>query len=187
MATAIGNNNVLIGKGVTVPVGKSDNSIVLGTAAETVYMGGAQSGTGVQISSGALTLNSATTLVVSSSAGAQGQALLSGGSAASPYWSPAPVTITSTPYSVPSKPAAFYIISDSAPAVTVSLPNGLSNGFITIKNYSANMCTVQTISPASIVQLGATGLSVSGPIASGASAQLASVVTGGDTIWYVIT
>lgn len=187
MATVPGSYNVLIGNGVTVPVSKPDNNIVLGTATETVYMGGAQSGTGVQISSGALTLNSATTLVVSSSAGSQGQALLSGGSAASPYWCPAPVTITTTPYTVESKPAAFYIIGTAAPAVTVSLPNGLSNGFITIKNYSANLCTVQTISPASIVKLGATGLSVSGPIASGASAQLASVVTGGDTIWYVIT
>ena len=188
MATAPGSYNVLIGHGANVPTGKSDNNIVLGTAAETVYMGGAQNGTGVLISSGALTLNSATTLVAGGSAGSQGQTLLSGGSGAAPYWCPASVTITAATYTVPSKPAAFYIVGAAAPAVTISLPTGLTNGFITIKNYSANICTVQTDGVAStIVALGATTPSATATIASGASAQLASVVTGGNTLWYVIS
>lgn len=186
-----GSYNTLIGSGATLPVGKSDHSFVLGSAANTVYMGGAQGGTtGVAVSSASITLQGSTALVVGS-AGATGQTLLSGGPGAPPYWSPSPVTSEASPLDLTAttKPPSILILSNTGSAFMLYLPvaSALPNAQLTIKNASATqLVTVTNRSNApviTIVDLNATTTTGSINIAAGVSSMIAS----NGTSWYVLS
>jgi len=184
-----GSYNTLIGSGATLPSPTTSNAFVLGTAANTVYMGGAQGGTtGVAVSSTAITLKGSTALVVGS-AGLTGQTLLSGGPNAPPYWSPSPVTLEASPLDLTAttKPPSILILSNTGSAFMLYLPaaNVLPNAQITIKNVSATqVVTVTSRSGVSnIVDLNATTTTGSINIAAGASSLIAS----NGISWYVLS
>lgn len=171
--------NTLIGANAGLPPGVTSHAFVLGSAAESVYMGGAQGGgTGVLVTSSGLSLLGAAGISLSGSAGAPGQTLLSGGPAAAPYWSPAPVTLTASAALGP-RPAPFYIIAADSPAITISLPSGLPNAEVSFKNMSSYDCT---LSGAVVPLYAFASVSSDRVTASGGSALYAS----DGSLWYAI-
>jgi len=80
--------NVLIGYGAALPEGVTHDAVVLGSAASTVYLGGAA----VSASAAALTLGGSTTLVAGGSAGTAGQILQSTGTGV--QWAAATAAVT---------------------------------------------------------------------------------------------
>lgn len=178
----LGSYNTLIGRGASLPASVSSNAFVLGSAATTVYMGGAQSGqSGIAVSGAGLTFYGAASIAVGAApaVGQRGQTLMSGGAGAAPYWSPAPVTLTSS-YTVVSPVASLYIVANNTVTpITVSLPTGFPNAQIDVKNMSEYTCTLS----GQIVALNATSSSTSALVPSGASSQLAS----DGPLWYVVS
>lgn len=183
MTSITGSNNTLIGHGASAPTAGSINTVVLGGAGSTVYMGGAQAGAaGVTVASGALTLLGSTRLQLGSDAGAAGAALLSGGAGAAPYWSPAAITVTDASYTMEAKPPALYIVNGGA-ACTFNLsdPASVPNTVIVVKNSSTYICTLSRAGD--VVDVGATTAGNSATVVSGAAATVAS----NGTDWYVVS
>jgi hypothetical protein len=81
-----GNYNVLLGAGAQLPSAAASHQIVLGSSADTVYLGGAgtSSAGGVIINSAGVTLSGVATFTVSGKTGALGQALTSAGAGRRP-------------------------------------------------------------------------------------------------------
>ena len=184
MATITGSNNTLIGNGAAVPTAGSVNTVVLGGASSTVYMGNAQAGAaGVTVSGGALTLLGSTKLSLSGELGATGATLLSGGAGAAPYWSPAAITVSAASYTMEAMPPALYVVDIGSAACTFNLSNPATvpNTVIMVKNSSSNTCTLSRADD--IVDVGATTASGTATVVSGATATVAS----NGTDWYVVS
>jgi hypothetical protein len=183
MAAITGSYNTLIGSGSTLPSPSSDNCVVLGGSSSTVYMGGAQGGSGgVTVTSTGLSLVGSTRLLLGSDAGATGASLLSGGNTAAPYWSPVAIPITESTYTMLAKPPALYIVSSSsANTFTLSDPASVPNTVTTVKNSSSFTCTLSRTGK--IVDIGMTTAGNTADVPSGAAAIIAS----NGTNWYVIS
>ena len=127
--------------GVTGPTTPAGNPIVLGSASDTVYMGGAGGATptGITVTQTALSICGNTSLIIGGGAGSLGQAFsASGGSC---YWGPSgPVTGQTTmvaPYS------GLYVLTTGG----LQLSSGYTGQTIRIKNATA---TTQTLTGAII-------------------------------------
>jgi hypothetical protein len=79
-----GDYNIIIGSGSQLPIPNNDHQIVLGTSADTVYLGGAGTSStgGVIVKNTGITLSGVATFTVSGQIGVLGQALTSGGAGA---------------------------------------------------------------------------------------------------------
>ncbi|NBV25408.1 MAG: hypothetical protein EBS05_26275 [Proteobacteria bacterium] len=168
-----GNYNVLLGTGSRLPRPADDHQIVIGTSGETVYLGGAgvASAGGVIISASGVTLSGVATLTVRDSAGAAGQALLSGGAGAAPYWGPALPVVLQTyagqanPFAPPAPLASLYTVSGplsgpTAPnanwALTLPAPAGALGQAVWLKSAATASGTVTTAVTPTVVTLGGT-------------------------------
>jgi hypothetical protein len=146
-------------------------------------MGGAQGGTsGMTVSGGALSLLGSTRLQIGSDAGAAGAALLSGGADAAPYWSPASISVTTTPHVMTSPPSALYIMSETASEFRLISATAAPRAVIAIKNNLGTSCTI-TRTDNTIVDVGVTSTTGSITLPTGNTASLAS----NGTNWYVIS
>jgi hypothetical protein len=146
-------------------------------------MGGAQGGTsGMTVSGGALSLLGSTRLQIGSDAGAAGAALLSGGADAPPYWTPASISVTTTPHAMTSPPSALYIMSETASDFRLISATAAPRSVIAIKNILGTSCTI-TRTDSTIVDVGLTSTTGSITLPTGNTASLAS----NGTNWYVIS
>ena len=165
--------NVLIGYGAALPEGVTHDAVVLGSAASTVYLGGAA----VSASAAALTLGGSTTLVAGGSAGTAGQILQSTGTGV--QWAAATAAVTAartfTADETVSSSYSVYVYAGMATA-TLTLPAvGTSPALVgvalSIKNTSLSELTV---SGAALMAPNSTAVVATAPLASGASCQIVS-------------
>jgi len=110
------NNCILLGAGAVASLSTGgDNEVVLGGAADTVFMGGAS---GVSFAANGITLGPTTELRLGSSAGTPWQVLRSGGPGAPPAWSPAaPVALAAAGSLLAIQPplASQYTVAGTSP------------------------------------------------------------------------
>ena len=128
-----GNYNVLLGAGARLPSEAGSHQIVLGSSADTVYLGGAgtSSAGGVIINSAGVTLSGVATFTVSGKTGALGQALTSAGAGAAPYWGPPlPRALASdgTPLTLTAPLASIYTVTGAIPWALTLPPPALATG-----------------------------------------------------------
>ncbi|NBQ70426.1 MAG: hypothetical protein EBU46_16985, partial [Nitrosomonadaceae bacterium] len=153
-----GSNNVLLGSGAQLPSAAGSHQIVLGAAADTVYLGGAgtSSAGGVIIGAAGVTLSGVATFTVSGQTGALGQALTSGGAAAAPYWGPPlPQALASadTPLALAAPLAGLYSVTGgTAWALSLPLPAQATGTGTWLKSMASAAGTVG----GPVVTLGAT-------------------------------
>lgn len=153
-----GNYNVLLGAGAQLPSEAGSHQIVLGSSADTVYLGGAgaSSDGGVIINSAGVTLSGVATFTVSGKTGALGQALTSAGAGAAPYWGPPlPRELASagTPLTLAAPLASLYTVTGAIPwALTLPLPAQATGTGTWLKNMANQDGTVGS----GVVTLGAT-------------------------------
>jgi len=161
-------NNVIIGANAELPVGVTQDAVVLGSAASTVYLAGGA----MQASATALTLT--TPLIAGGSAGTAGQILKStGGGIEWAAASTAPAAALSFGGDTTASSAnSVYILTGTSAAV-LSLPaiNTLVGVPLTVKNQST---AVLTVSGAALVAPASTAVIATAPIASGGSCQIVS-------------
>lgn len=161
-------NNVIIGANAVLPVGATQNTIVLGSAASTVYLAGGA----MRASATALTLT--TPLIAGGSAGTSGQILKStGGGIEWAAASTAPAAALSFTSDTAVTPANSVYVLTGTSAATLSLPavNTLVGVPLMTKNQSTG---VLTVSGAALVAPGSTAVIATAPIASGGSCQIVS-------------
>jgi len=175
-----GSRNTLIGYGAVLPNPGADNQVVVGSAADTVYIGGTaglivNQATGVQ-------LPAAGPLIVNFSEGSAGLPLVSNGPDLPPYWQPIPVTVRSTT-TINSPVAGLYVIN-SLDHVVLTLPAlGAGSSFI------GNSLVIKARSSATINVAG------SGTITQGIGPVSSISMSAGDvaefissaTTWYIVS
>ena len=153
-----GNYNVLLGAGAQLPSAAGSHQIVLGSGADTVYLGGAgaSSAGGVIINSAGVTLSGVATFTVSGQTGALGQALTSAGAGAAPYWGPPlPRALASdgTPLALAAPLASLYSVTGVTPwALSLPSPAQATGTGTWLKNMANQDGTVGS----GVVTLGAT-------------------------------
>ena len=171
-----GSKNTLIGYGAALPSNSASNQIVIGTAAETVYFGGAgnSGGSGLFINSSSLTLSGNTALTVSGKVGAAGQYLVSNGPSAAPYWGPPNPRQFTSDFTVAQPISSLYVLENNAnPAVLFKLPAPMaSQAPIYVKNNTNT--SALTVSGLNLIAQGTTNVTASGIIGFGGSLQCMS-------------
>ena len=171
-----GSKNALIGYGAALPSNSASNQIVIGTAAETVYFGGAgnSGGSGLFINSSSLTLSGNTALTVSGKVGAAGQYLVSNGPSAAPYWGPPNPRQFTSDFTVAQPISSLYVLENNAnPAVLFKLPAPMaSQAPIYVKNNTNT--SALTVSGLNLIAQGTTNVTASGIIGFGGSLQCMS-------------
>ena len=178
-----GSRNTLIGYGAVLPNPGADNQVVVGSAADTVYIGGAaglvvNQATGVQ-------LPAAGPLIVNLSAGSVGLPLVSSGADNPPRWQPTPVTVTASTYLIPSAPVAgLYVVNHPGGLTTFTLPALSADS-----SFIGNCLVIKAITAATVTVAGP------GTITQGIDPVSSISMSAGDvaefissaTTWYIVS
>lgn len=175
-----GSHNTLIGYGAVLPNPGADNQVVVGSAADTVYIGGSaglivNQATGVQ-------LPAAGPLIVNFSEGSAGLPLVSNGPNLPPYWQPTPVTVGSTS-SISSPVAGLYVIFAPNPVVLTLPALGAGSSFIgnSLVIKARSNATINVAESGTITQ-GFTPVSSISMIAGDVAEFISSATT-----WYIVS
>ena len=178
-----GNNNVLLGAGAALPTGVTSNAVVLGSAASTVYLGGAA----VSASPTTLALAAGVRLQAGANPGVENQVLKSTGS--SIQWANAAIAANSSyqsnPWNVQAGYTTYVVPSNATvtPTPTLTLPAANTTALIGVLLSVKNVSLVPlTISGTGLVAVNSRDVISSASIGSGGSCSLAS----DGTNWFML-